>query len=387
MRWRMLALLFLARVALGVQFQAMASVGDEVAVAFGLDYAGIGLLIGLFMAPGLVLSLPAGAVGRFLSDRALAALGLSALALGGVLSALAHEAWTIGAGRVLSGAGFLFSTLYFTKMVADWFDGREIATAMSVLVTSWPLGIALAQVLNAVLLESFAWPVPFFMASGYCLLNAFTVFVFYRPPEKPSGGTALLSDGLSAREWQLIICAGFVWAVFNGGYVVYLSFGPGVLEEFGLSPVAAAATISLGSWATLLSFAICGYLTDRFGGRNLVLTLCTFSAVAALGLICLPGGGMAGSLLLGCVGMAPAGVIMALAGKALRPQNRAFGMGIFFSIYYAVMLLVPLGAGVLLDATGDPQTTMIFGAILFASMLPVLHLYRRLAEGTQPASA
>jgi hypothetical protein len=68
------------------------------------------------------------------SDRVLAGLGLGALALGGAISAMASDPAGIGAGRLLSGAGFLFDTLYFTKMVADWFKGREIATAMSILV-------------------------------------------------------------------------------------------------------------------------------------------------------------------------------------------------------------------------------------------------------------
>ena len=60
MRWRILALLFAARVGLGFQFQTMASVGGDLSDAFGLDNAEIGLMIGLFMAPGLFLALPAG---------------------------------------------------------------------------------------------------------------------------------------------------------------------------------------------------------------------------------------------------------------------------------------------------------------------------------------
>ena len=63
MRWRMLALLFFARIGLGFQFQTLASVGDGLVVAFGLDYAGIGLLIGLFMAPGLLWLCPPGILG------------------------------------------------------------------------------------------------------------------------------------------------------------------------------------------------------------------------------------------------------------------------------------------------------------------------------------
>jgi len=142
MRWRILALLFAARVGLGFQFQTMGAVGGALTDAFGLDNAQLGMMIGLFMAPGLFLALPAGFSGRFASDRVLAGLGLGALALGSALSAMASGPAGIGFGRVLSGAGFLFATLYFTKMVADWFEGREIATAMSILVMSWPFGRA-----------------------------------------------------------------------------------------------------------------------------------------------------------------------------------------------------------------------------------------------------
>ena len=71
MRWRILALLFLARIELGFQFLTLASLGDNVMVAFGLDDAGFGLLIGLIMAPGLVLAMAAGLSGRHGSDRVL----------------------------------------------------------------------------------------------------------------------------------------------------------------------------------------------------------------------------------------------------------------------------------------------------------------------------
>ena len=177
MRWRILALVFLARIGLGFQFQTLASVGDNLVVAFGLDYAKIGVLIGLFMAPGLFLALPAGFCGRYASDRTLAVFGLCGLAVGGVVSGSAMDSWTIGLGRVVAGAGFLFATLYFTKMIADWFTGREIATAMSILVMSWPFGIAMGQVGHAWLVELYGWRVPFQVSSAYCLLAALAIFL------------------------------------------------------------------------------------------------------------------------------------------------------------------------------------------------------------------
>ena len=46
---------------------------------------------------------------------------------------------------------------------------------------------------------------------------------------------------------------------------------------------------------------------------------------------------MALSLAFGLLGMAPAGLIMALTAVAMAPHRRAFGMGIFFSAYFLLM--------------------------------------------------
>ncbi len=370
MRWRILALLFLARIGLGFQFQTLGSVGDNLVVAFGLDYARIGLLIGLFMVPGLFLALPAGLSGRYASDRVLAVSGLFALAVGGVVSGAAMDAWTIGLGRVLAGAGFLFATLYFTKMVADWFVGREIATAMSILVMSWPFGIALGQVGHAWIVELYGWRVPFQVASAYCLLAALAVFFGYRPPDNLPPFRTGTSGRLTGREWRMIVSAGLAWGVFNAGYVVYLTFGPKVLEALGQPAFSAAGVISVGSWLMIFSGALCGQIADRFGRRDTILAVCMTGAVAALLLLDVPRAGFAASLLFGLVGMAPAGVIMALAGQAMRPEKRAFGMGVFFTVYYAIMMAAPPLAGAIFDASGSATAPLFLGMALFAAVAP-----------------
>lgn len=382
MRWRILALLFAARVGLGFQFQTMGAVGGNLTDTFGLDNAQIGLMIGLFMAPGLFLALPAGFSGRFASDRLLAGLGLGALAFGGALSAMASDPTGIGFGRVVSGAGFLFATLYFTKMVADWFEGREIATAMSILVMSWPFGIAMGQVGHTWLAEVHGWRAPFAVASAWCAVAAIAVLTLYRPPHDLPSRTTSRIKGLLPREWGLIVLAGIAWGVFNAGYVVYLSFGPSMLAAQGVGTLVAASVISVGSWLMILSGAICGQIADRFGRRETILAVCMTGAVLALMLLSLPGAGLAASLLFGLVGMAPAGVIMALAGQAVTPERRAFGMGVFFTVYYAIMTASPPVAGWLLDRTGAPDSAILFGAALFAVVFPVAVLFRMLKTGT-----
>ena len=381
MRWRILALLFAARIGLGLQFQTLGSVGDDLIVAFGLDYAGIGLLIGLFMAPGLVLALPAGYSGRYASDRVLAVSGLCALAIGGFVSGAAGDSWTIGLGRVLAGAGFLLINLYFTKMVADWFVGHEIATAMSVLVMSWPFGIAMGQIGHAWLAEAYGWRVPFQVASAYCLLAALGLFLFYRAPEDKKSSTTTATTRLNGQEWRLILCAGIAWGGLNGGYITYLSFGPKALEAQGYTALAAAGVISIASWVMIFSGAICGQIADRFGRRNTILAICMTGAVVGLSLLSVPGAGLAASLFIGLLGVAPAGIVMALAGEAMRPDQRAFGMGVFFTIYFAIMMASPPIAGALLDASGNPNAAIVFGMILFASVVPAALAFRWIKTG------
>jgi MFS family permease len=390
MRWRILALLFLARVGLGFQFQTLASVGDDLVVAFGLTHAEVGTLIGLFMASGLFLAFPAGLATRIASDRALAAFGLAALAAGGMISGLAPDPWTIGVGRLVAGVGFLVSTLYFTKMIADWFAGREITTAMSILVMSWPFGIAIGQIGHAWFAANADWRAPFIAASIYCVVAAFAILALYRPATVqhsplPLGSKATSQFGLSSQEWALVVAAGIAWGVFNAGYVGYLTYGPKSLEGHGATPLEAAGIISIASWLMILSGAACGQLVDRMGRRNQVLTICMAGAVASLLLLQVDGAGLLASVLFGLIGMAPAGVIMALAGEAVPPERRAFGMGAFFTIYYAIMTAGPPIVGWLYDSWGTTMP-LLFAALLFLAVLPaVLAFDIAQAGGTRKA--
>jgi len=102
----------------------MGSPAPRGAAEFGLNLAETGTLIGLFMLPGLFLALPSGYAGRHVSDRRLLAIGLLVMGLGGALAALAAGFGWLALARIVSGIGFAVGTVYFSKMVADWFAGR-----------------------------------------------------------------------------------------------------------------------------------------------------------------------------------------------------------------------------------------------------------------------
>lgn len=365
-RWAILMLLFLCRTSLGVQFQTVGAVSNQLAGELGLSFAQIGTLIGLFMLPGIALSLPSGYAARFVSDRFLVGIGLLAMGIGGGLAAIAPGFGLLAVGRLACGAGFVICTIYFTKMAADWFADQELATAMGVLVMSWPFGIAIGQIGHQWLATNVTWRAPFAVAAGYSAAAAALIVLFYRPPEPGPRSAGARATALPRRELALTAVAALAWAAFNAAYILYLSFAPRVLGAYGYSPAQAAAVISLASWVMIFSGALCGYIADWTGRPDRVLYGCMAVAIGCL--LLLPYGSLAIglSLLFGLVGMAPAGIIMALTGQALPPARRAFGMGVFFTGYFLLVSPAPTVAGWLYDRSGDPFWPIVLAAGLLA---------------------
>jgi len=388
-RWGVLALLFVCRTGLGLQFQALGSVSDELVSSLGFSYAQIGTLIGLFMLPGLVLALPAGYFGRYLSDRVLVALAFLTLAAGAGIAALAQGFGQLALGRLACGAGFVISTIYLTKMVADWFSGKELATAMGLLVMSWPLGIALGQVSQVWIAMHFGWRSVFVLAALYSAVGALALLLLYRP-QATSAVPQAAALGLPRDELQLTLLAATAWGLYNAGYIVFLSFAPRVLVAGGTAAAQASAIVSLGSWVMILSAFLGGRYADRSGRGAQLLYACCFVGIAALLLMQHTALAVPLCVLFGLAGGAPAGVIMALTGEAMAPQRRAFGMGVFFSFYFVLMTLAPPLAGWLSDLSGNPFHALLVGALLFGGAVlshALFGVLKRRLGGFTPSAA
>ena len=104
-RWFALAVLFLIRLTMAFQFQSVAAVAPLLDQTFGISLADIGWLIGLYFAPGLVLALPGGAIGKRFGDKPTVIASLLLMLVGELAMAMSPS-WPIQiAGRLVSGAG------------------------------------------------------------------------------------------------------------------------------------------------------------------------------------------------------------------------------------------------------------------------------------------
>lgn len=361
---------------MGYQFQSVGSVSPFLVDDLGIGYGEVGTLIGLYMLPGVVMALPSGLMARRFGDKRMSGYGLALMAVGGAMMGLSDSYGLVFVGRLLSGVGAVLFNVVITKMVTDWFAGREVRTALGIMLSTWPLGIGLGLVTQSTLAEARSWTWVMFVASAACLLSLAALAAVYRPPPDGAGGSdegpGLLA--LPRRELIGASIAGATWGAFNVGFALFISFAPGLLMSRGMSTTGASSIASVGLWVTLASVPLGGYLAERTGRPNAVVVAGTMAGAVALGLLPFVPAAFVLSALLG-LGIGAAAAIMALPTQALSPETRGPGLGVFYTWYYVGMAIGPAVAGLGRDLSGSPATPMLMGAAMFATVVPLLAVF------------
>ena len=378
-RWRVLALLFLVRATMAFQFQAVGALSPAFQEAFSVGIADIGVLVGLYFTPGLFLAAPGGALGRRFGDKQVVLAGLALMVAGGVLMATS-ELW-LGqlAGRLVAGVGGVLLNVLMTKMVADWFAGKEISFSLAVFVNSYPVGIAAALIVLPLVAEAGG------LTSALTLVAALTVAGFaglallYRAPEGVGGGPAEPGGRLRGALFGAVLAAGAIWGLYNAALAIVFSFGPELFVVRGMGLAEAGSVTSIVLWLLAIIGSFAGFLTDWTGRRSLILVAGNLGFAFFVFV-----GSWTDHVLLNVIAMGvfsgvAVGTMMSLPALILSPGTRAVGMGIFFTVHYFCATFGPMIAGWIADLTGDIASTYQFaGALLIASVL-VLPIYHRLA--------
>ncbi len=376
-RWSILAVLALARIAMGYQFQSVASLSPQLIEAFDADYTAIGTLVGLYLLPGIVVALPSGYLGARLGEKRLSLLGLGLMTLGGVLAAAGDSYALAVTARALAGTGVVLQFVLMTKMLADWFSGSELILAMGLYLNGWPVGIGIALVAQAPLADATSWR--FVMLTTAVLSAAALVLVaaLYRAPAaglRTGGGSR--PSRLSAAEFQLISLAGLLWALLNMAYVIIVSFAPSFLAARGTPFAEASATVSLATLLAVISVPAGGFLASRLGRPNLFIVVCTLIGGGAIALLPYTSAEIPLFTVMGLIMFAPASVVTTLPIQASRPDNRTTGLGLFYTWWYLGLAVAPPLAGLGYDLAGDARVPMVMAAAFAFAALPVLALFR-----------
>ena len=186
-RWLILAVLFAVRAATGFQFQSVGSAANLLMQDLGLGYSQIGMLLGAYLLPGVIVALPAGLLGQRVREKTLGLAGLVLMVISGVALSYSGDLAVALVARTIGGVGATIVILVATKMVVDWFDSREIVLAMSLLQMSWPFGAMVALPIQAWIGQSLGWPAV--MASGaVCAAAVLCLFALLPQPAGQAAG-------------------------------------------------------------------------------------------------------------------------------------------------------------------------------------------------------
>jgi MFS family permease len=379
-RWTVLIGLIAARVALGFHLQVLAVVGPGVSADLALTNTELGLLIGIFLAPGIVLALPGGALIQRLGEKSVIALSLLLMTVAVIIAAHGAGFWAIFFARILGGAGGVMITVSAAKAVVDWFHGREINTALAANLTGFPIGVAIALFGLGGFAEPEAWRTAFWIAAAASGGALFVFILTFDAPEKAGAG-GVVGVLPNRSESLLIVLIGGVWAIYNGSFMIMLSFTPLFLATEGIPFEQAAILVGLAPMCSLVAVPLGGVIADRLHRPNIIIVggaamwglamalLVPFARwPVAVGVLMVAGA---------FAGAPPSGPIVAAAGGVARPQARGAALGLFYTVFYLGSVVTPPVAGWAIDASGSPATGMMMMPVLLLLAIAVFAVFLR----------
>jgi predicted MFS family arabinose efflux permease len=292
---------------------------------------------------------------------------------------------------MLSGAGAVLLNVMVTKMVTDWFQGREIVSALGILVTSWPLGIALALVLLPVFANIFTWAEAMYLTAAISAAALLLVAAFYRDPDPRRADEARrLRFSLTRQELLLSTLAGLVWTFYNIGFIIVPAFGPALLTAAGSSAETASAVVSTASWVIIPALPFGAWLSERIGRPVATMITCFLLSACAIGAVVSVNASVALFAIVGLTFGPPGGLIMALPVEAARQEHRAIAMGVYYTCYYAGMGVLPAVSGYARDLSGSaaaPLWVAVAMLVLASVFLLLFQVVRfRFAQTTSGGS-
>jgi MFS family permease len=171
-----------------------------------------------------------------------------------------------------------------------------------------------------------------------------------------------------------------MWGLYNAALGMVFGFAPAMLAERGWSAAAASSATSIVLWLVAISVPLGGILADRLKRAEAVLLAGLVVFGVMLAYAARTDAVYVSFTLLGLVAGIPAGPIMSLPTKVLPPETRAVGMGIFFTVFYLLVVLAPIVAGYLAEISGRTSMAFDLGVVMLVVSAMLMIAYRRFVK-------
>ena len=366
-RWVILIQAYLSILAFTFIFQSIPPILPLIISELQLTYAQSGLLMSLFALPGLFISL----LGGFLSDRySMRPLGAGCflLMIGGVLLVgLGNDLRILWLGRAMAGTGGLTLSVFLPKLLAQWFQTKELGLAMGIFNTGVPLGSVICFGLFGKIGSLWGWRIPILLTGIYSLLAAMLFLSLYRLPSpqtlenEKQGGLYQSLKEMGYPIWSV----GLSWLWFNAAFISFATFAPNFFLQKGYTIQQSGFLIGIPLLGSLLLSPPTGYLVDRFRHQQWLIGI----GAIALSILALSFNFSSSFLLMVILmgvfsAMIPA-PIYSLPPEILKPENTGLGFGVISTCSSIGLFVAPYLVGKVKDLTSSYRWSFILISVFF----------------------
>ncbi len=377
--------IFYAYFAFALLFQAYPPLFDALVAEFDISRQAVALVMSLFLAPILVLAVPAGVLVDRLGVRRVGWVAFGLMAVGALVSALTPAFPVLLAGRALAGAGGCFLIVAVLKIITYSFTRERLGLALGIFAAGLPGGTAVAfNVLNAGG-ETLGWRGVTLLA-GLIAISALWPYLWLARGAPVAEGRVQPSTNmpgvLGSREmWRLA-------AVTVCGYTAIIGFttwAPSTLVEYAAMPLWVSLALASFLLVVDIPFApLWGKVSDRMGIRkafivlafaiylagSLVVPLVAQSAAAVPALFV-----VIGVMGMGCAMFFPAA--LAIPAENVAPPLTGAAYGMLFAAQVAGMMAGPSVVGFVLDSASTYAGFLTVSAVTLAGLAASLTLRTR----------
>jgi DHA1 family inner membrane transport protein len=195
------------------------------------------------------------------------ALALTLFSLGCLISALAQSLVWLIVGRIVMGAGAMFSAVASATavgLVVPALRGRALSLTNVGQGISYAIGVPMGTWLGL----EFGWRLPLWLATGASLAILLLAWSWVPRQLRDSPPTGSLRAAIG--QWAVLR----VWArtllLFLAIFAVFTYIGPVLVALDDLSPVGLAAVLAIFGLAGVVGTLVGGWANDRFGSIRVI---------------------------------------------------------------------------------------------------------------------
>jgi len=344
---------------------------------FGLGYAALGALRGLFTGAMAGLQIPAGGLAGWIGAPAVLALGTAMTGGGFLLAGTSGGLVMLAVALLIAGVGSSTQHPLASELVARAFPGGRARKALGTYNFAGDIGKMVVPLAASLLLVVLAWRETLTVLGAAGLIAALVIFLLTPrfAPLPPATQARVTHDGGRRMRlaFPLLLSIGVLDSATR---MAFLTFLPFILTAKGANLPTIGIALTLVFAGGAVGKLACTYIGARFGTVATVWLTEVVTAVGIAALLPLPL--EAALVLLPVVGVALNGTSSVLYGSVpdlVEPEKRTRAFGIFYTGTIGAGAVSPAVFGVLGDLMSVTASVICVAAMALAT-LPIVTVLR-----------